>query len=103
MVQAKFAVTIDNTQNSDPFAYIVQGEHAVVAAGQTQTHKSNYPIVIRYDRGNGGATKQVLHNASEGTLDVAVNLADNLWDLFRRGGDGDALDEPPTGDFAPAF
>ena len=103
MHQAKFAVTIDNSQNSDPFQYIVQGEHAVVAAGQTQTHKSDYPIVIRYDRGNGGATKQVLHEDTEGMLEVAVNVADNMWDLFRHAGQNEASDAPPAADYAPAF
>jgi hypothetical protein len=103
MQQAKFAVTIDNSQNSDPFQYIVQGEHAVVAAGQTQTHRSDYPIIIRYDRGNSGATKQVLHEGTEGTLAVAVNAADNMWDLFRPAGQNEASDALPAGDFAPAF
>ena len=74
-----------------------------MAAGESQTHKSNYPIIMRYDRGNGGATKQVLIDESSGTLDVAVNLADNLWDLFRRGGKDNGVDAPPTGDYAPAF
>jgi hypothetical protein len=102
--QAKFAVTIDNSQNSEPFNYIVQGEHAVVAAGGAQSHKSDFPLVIRYDRGNGGATKQVLYEQPSGTLQVAVNTADNLWDLFGAPRASKALDAPPAAeDFAPAF
>jgi hypothetical protein len=103
MYQAKFAVTIDNSQNSEPFQYIVQGEHAAVAAGQSQTHKSSYPIIIRFDRGNGGATKQVLFEETEGTLEVAVNLADNMWDLFGSSRATDKPDAPPAADYTPAF
>jgi hypothetical protein len=104
LVQSQFAVTIDNSAGAEAFQYIAQGEYATVAPGQTQTHKSNYPIVIRFDRGNGAAVKQVVHDAASGTLEVALNPADNLWDLFTPSGQA-GPEAPPKGqgNFTPAF
>ncbi|MCA9123420.1 MAG: hypothetical protein H6822_10610 [Planctomycetaceae bacterium] len=80
--RAKFQVVIDNQENTTAFHYIVQGKHATAAVGKSNKHDSDYPIVIRYDRGNGSATKQVYHDKKDGTLFAAVNASDHLWDLF---------------------
>ncbi|HUG66320.1 MAG TPA: hypothetical protein VMM76_01135 [Pirellulaceae bacterium] len=82
LMRGEFQVSIDNRENATPFQYIVQGEHATAEPGEMNTHPSDYPIVIRYDRGNGAETKQLLCEQKDGTLYAAVNAVDHLWDLF---------------------
>lgn len=93
-----FQITIDNSDNPNEFHYAVQNEHSSVGPRQTRTHDSKYPIYLRFDRGNGNATKQV--RMQEGTYKVAINPSDGLWDLYSpesTGGSGD------SGGFVPAF
>lgn len=73
---------IDNSDNNSPFQYIAQGEHVVVAPHATRSHTSVYPLVFRYDRGNGSGVKQVVSNQQQATFTIAVNPEDNLWDMF---------------------
>jgi hypothetical protein len=82
LTRGKFQVSIDNRENATPFQYIVQGEHTTAEPGALNTHASDYPIVIRYDRGNGVETKQLLCEQKDATLYAAVNAVDHLWDLF---------------------
>ena len=98
-----YKVNIDNSDNLEPFHCIVQGEHVVIPAGQTQTHSSDYPIVVRFDRGNGSSTKQVVHKRSSGDLFVAVNPADSKWDLFDPSAVITAESNRPSSTFTPAF
>lgn len=81
----KFKVTLDNSQGDEAFVYVVDNAHAEVAAGQTKEHTSNYPILIRFDRGDGGqeAKKRVNDNSTK--LVVAVDPDDGLWELFPAG------------------
>jgi hypothetical protein len=78
----KFKVTIDNSRGEDPFLYVVDNAHAEVPAGETKTHTSNYPLLVRFDRGDGGkeAKKRISRDAT--TLVVAVSPSDGFWDLF---------------------
>ncbi len=77
-----FEVTIDNSGNDSPFNYVADNTAAEVAGGQRRTHSSKYPILIRFDRGNGGkeVAKKVLDKKS--SLQVGVSHGDGLWDLF---------------------
>lgn len=93
-----FKVTIDNSDNPNEFHYAAQNEHTSVGPRQTKTHQSKYPIYLRFDRGNGNATKQV--KVQEGTLKVAINPSDGLWDLYSPESSGGASG---TGSFVPAF
>jgi len=69
--------TIDNGHNDFDFHYVVNNEHQTVAAGATRTHTSRFPLVVRFDSGNG-QTKQkqfsdsikVVAVADDGTLDL---------------------------------
>jgi hypothetical protein len=85
-----FDAVIDNSANDSPFHYIVQGEHQVVAPHATQSHSSLYPLVIRFDRGQGTDTKQVVSKRQKARLTVGLNPKDNLWDLY------DATPQPVT-------
>jgi len=42
-------------------------------------------MFIRYDRGTGGELVQKALNFS-GTVEVGINAADNLWDIFPEAG-----------------
>lgn len=75
-----FDLVVDNRANARRFCYSVGDEPAVVEARSTAQHTSRYPIVIRFDRGNGSNVKQC--KVGSGVVRVAVNAADNLWDLF---------------------
>lgn len=82
LFKESFSVAIDNSAGNEPFHYIVDNTYAFVAPGRTRIHKSKYPIMIRFNRGENGVdgAKRI---ASEGDrLSVAVNPADGLWDLF---------------------
>jgi len=77
----RFDVVLDNSENPVTFRYTVNGEKQTVAAHSTAAISSDYPMVIRFDRGNG------LQRASkilkfDGTVQIGVNARDNLWDIF---------------------
>jgi hypothetical protein len=93
-----FKVTIDNSDNPNEFHYAVQNEHATVGPREIKTHTSKYPIYLRFDRGNGNATKQV--KVQDGTLKVAIHPSDGLWDLYLPESTSRAS---RSGHFAPAF
>ena len=65
-----------------------------MAARQTRTHVSNYPIVVQYDRGDGRSIKQV--KLEQGTVKVAIHPGDGLWDLF-------SPQSTQAADFVPSF
>ena len=99
-----YRVTLSNEGNLEPFHYIVQGEGASLGPEELATHESRYPILIRFDRGDGSATKQIRWEKSRDSIQVAVNPEDNLWDLFAASEVGPQ--EPslqPTPEFVPAF
>ncbi|HUY36227.1 MAG TPA: hypothetical protein VMV69_26050 [Pirellulales bacterium] len=85
LFQHRFDVTIDNTRNPKDFHFVVDDQRLVVRAGHTKTVSGKYPIMLRYDRGHAtkGASKKL--NFS-GTVEVGINEADNLWDLFPEDG-----------------
>ncbi len=101
-----YEVTVSNEGNLEPFNYIAQGQQVSLAPEETTTHTASYPILIRFDRGDGSAVKQIRWEKSQGTLQIAINPTDNLWDFF-------VFDEmeaeeqksilQPTPDFVPAF
>ncbi|MCC9630278.1 hypothetical protein LOC68_17930 [Blastopirellula sp. JC732] len=76
----KFEVVIDNSGNPGEFHYVVNNVAKTVASNSTQTHTSEYPIEVRFDRGDGNGTKRKV--LSDGRYEVAVSPQDNLWDLY---------------------
>jgi len=81
----RFDVTIDNTRNPHDFHFVFNGKPLVVRGGRTRDLASTYPMFIRYDRGTGGELVQKALNFS-GTVEVGINAADNLWDIFPEAG-----------------
>jgi hypothetical protein len=82
LYRQRFEIVLDNSQSNQEFNFIFRGEDLTVPAGSTQTLNSDYPIVARFDRGNGSqfVAKQV--PITVGTVQIGVSASDNLWDLF---------------------
>ena len=76
--QPEYEITIDNTNNKFPFQYVLDSVQKTVAAGQSNQHKSRYPLVIRFDDGSGQVRQKALE---ESEYAVAVSSAGTL-DLF---------------------
>lgn len=79
-----YEVTIDNGDSPNDFHYIVDNRRSLVPAGGTRKHTSNYPMVIRFDRGGGtGLVTKVLDKTGSGRVwKIGVNVETNYWDLF---------------------
>jgi hypothetical protein len=104
VLSKNYEVTVSNAGNLEPFNYILQGVQVSLAAEESKTHTSNYPILFRFDRGDGSATKQIRWEKGQGTLQIAVNPTDNLWDFFVFSEvEAQKAVLQPTPDFAPAF
>jgi hypothetical protein len=82
LYRKSYNLTIDNSENAQPFYYTLDNKAAEVAAGGMQTHTAMYPILLRFDRGDNGKVEQKRITARESTLKVAISPADGLWDLF---------------------
>jgi hypothetical protein len=81
LYKQRFDVVLDNSQNPQQFNFIFHGEVMTVPAGGTKTLTSTYPIVVKFDRGNGSDFSVKMMHFS-GNVQVGVNAEDNLWDLF---------------------
>ncbi len=78
----KFQVTIDNGGNPDAFCYAIDNKEAEVPAGGRMTYSSEYPLLVRFDRGDGMQAAQKKIEKPNMALVVAMNAADGLWDLY---------------------
>jgi hypothetical protein len=60
-----FTVTFDNSTNGGDFSYEREGIQEVVPAGGTKTITSDFPVLVRFDRGdNGPAAERALANGA---------------------------------------
>ncbi len=82
LYRQRYEIVLDNSHSNQEFNFIFQGEDVTVPAGGARTLTSNYPIVVRFDRGNGTDFVVKTTPMTVGTLRVGVNASDNLWDLF---------------------
>lgn len=82
LFRLKFEVTLDNSLSGQEFRFIFQGDNVAIPAGGARTLNSDYPIVVRFDRGNGADFVAKSTPLTVGTLQIGVNATDNLWDLF---------------------
>jgi hypothetical protein len=81
LYKQRFDVALDNSQSNQEFNFLLNDEKMVVPANGAKTISSIYPMVIRYDRGNGTELAAKLLNFN-GTVQIGVNVADNRWDVF---------------------
>lgn len=86
LFRQKFEIVLDNSQSNQEFNFNFQGENLIVPAAAGRTLNSIYPIVVRFDRGNGAAFVAKSTSMTVGTLQIGVNPNDNLWDLFPTSG-----------------
>jgi hypothetical protein len=82
LYKQRYEIVLDNAQSSQEFNFIFQGENLTVPAGGARTLTSSYPIVVRFDRGNGSDFVSKTTAMTVGNLQIGVNASDNLWDLF---------------------
>jgi hypothetical protein len=82
LYRSSFGVTIDNQRGDAPFYYNVDNTQEEVAAGESKSHTSLYPLLVRFDRGDGGDEAQKKVVAKDRRLEVAVNPQDGFWDLY---------------------
>ena len=64
----------------------------VVRGGLTKTISSLYPITLRSDRGRSATAASKKLNFS-GTVEIAIDAADNLWDVFPAQGNKKAVED----------
>jgi hypothetical protein len=81
LYRQRFDVVLDNTESSQEFNFLYNGRRMVVPANGNFTLTSIYPMVIRYDRGNGTELAAKSLNFA-GTVQIGVNANDNMWDIF---------------------
>jgi len=86
LFRQKYEVVLDNSQSNQEFNFIFQGEDSTVPANGTRVLTSNYPVVVRFDRGNGSEFVAKSTMLTVGTIQIGVNANDNLWDLFPTSG-----------------
>ena len=53
LYKQNYSVTLDNADNAMEFHYVVNNEQRTLAAGSKQKHSSKYPLVFRFDDGQG--------------------------------------------------
>lgn len=82
LLKQTFQVTIDNSENDEAFYLNVDGRQEEIAAAQQRTFRSDFPIGLEFDRGNGGSPARKQVTDRETTLVVAASPDDGLWDLY---------------------
>lgn len=92
LVRLQFDVTIDNRQGTQDFQYVAGDQVVTVKAGETQTHSSAEPVIVKFDRGEGPEHAATKNLNKSGTYKVAINTQTNLLDLY-------AMAEPDTQQF----
>ena len=90
LYRKSYKATIDNSLNPSDFQ-VMQGEQPVtIAAGESQTLESSYPVAVRFDNGNGKVKEKRL---LDGNYLVAAGDQSGALDLY-----DSAQVVPPTTD-----
>jgi hypothetical protein len=87
--QPSYAVTLDNSLNRNVFNYVFNGAQQTVAAGQTATLNSDYPVRVSFDNGEGQIKQKDLDS---GSFKIVSSLGSGI-DLYA----ADAV-KPPVAD-----
>ncbi len=78
--KSSFELTLNNKQRSTPFHFVIDGERKSIAAGESDTYTSKYPMLVSFDRGNNANTAH--RRLDQGEFTVAIDRDSNHWDLF---------------------
>jgi hypothetical protein len=82
LVRVRFDVTIDNREGTQDFQYVAGNLVVTVKAGESKTHNSTEPLIVKFDRGEGPEQAATKNLNKSGTYKVAVNTQTNLLDLY---------------------
>lgn len=82
LFRQRFDIVLDNSQSDQEFNFIFRGEDLMVPANGSRTLVDDYPIVVRFDRGNDSEFVAKIVPITTGTVQIGVNASDNLWDVF---------------------
>jgi hypothetical protein len=82
LIRLRFDVTIDNREGTQDFQYVAGNQVVTVKAGETKTHSSTEPLIVKFDRGEGPDQAATKNLNKSGTYKVAVNTQTNLLDLY---------------------
>ena len=81
LVKIRFRATLDNTANAADFHMLLDGQPIVVAARAVQELVSEYPLIVEFEDGNGGAPARKALGTDK-VFTIGINAATGLWDLF---------------------
>ena len=76
----RFRTRIRNDHGIVEFRFLVDDEPVTLSAGQSVDLTSDFPIVVRFDRGDGKEEGRRLLEGADYT--IAIDPETNLWDLF---------------------
>ncbi|MFT5523102.1 MAG: hypothetical protein ACI9HK_001046 [Pirellulaceae bacterium] len=79
LVRKTYNIEIDNTANLNGFRYVVDGQLVVVPAGEVNSHKGRFPLVVGFDRGDGG--DPAVMRLVRGTFQIRIDDTTGLWEL----------------------
>ncbi len=82
LTRKTFGVTIDNGKGKGDFYYNINNAQEQVEAGGQKSHTSDYPILVRFDRGDGTKEGQKKVVDQDARYVLAVSPSDGLWDLY---------------------
>lgn len=74
------SIVIDNSQHTSRFNYLLNGKEQKLAAGETVTHSNATPMVLEFDRGDGGAPARKI--LTTGHFVVGIDPEEQRLDLF---------------------
>ena len=72
LLQVTFRVTIDNSDFPGTFGYMAAGEEFAVEAGLSHEHRSDFPLEVSFDPGDG--SEPVCQFFETGTYTVHINV-----------------------------
>jgi hypothetical protein len=75
-----YDVVLDNTANENDFHFVTDGQVRTIKAGETCSLSGKYPIVVSFDRGDGGEPCE--KTCQSGTYRIGVNDKTQLLDLL---------------------
>lgn len=77
-----YQLTIDNGANAHAFRCLVDGKEVSVPAGQKHEHRGGRPVVVVFDRADGGKPARKVFAANENVAKVGVSGGSRHWNLF---------------------
>jgi hypothetical protein len=81
LFRKSYRLAVDNRASETEFNYVVGTSVERAGPGELKVHNSSYPLLVRFDRGDGSLAMKRFTEPST-SLVVAVDPENGLWDLF---------------------